>query len=152
MDILNGDKLNWMGFNSLILSSFSFGRQIYYSPFVLIFFQKRKKASFTYYTFAPEINKEVWLSGRKRHTANVLNRQVPEVRILLLPLIWLVSSVGSEHDATNVGGGSSNLSRVTQLPTTNASIAQLAERLTCNEQVVGSTPTWSSICEDARVV
>ena len=28
---------------------------------------------------------------------------------------WLVSSVGSEHDATNVGVGSSSLSRVTTL-------------------------------------
>ena len=44
----------------------------------------------------------------------MLNRQVPEVRILLLPLIRLVSSVGSEHDATNVGVGSSNISRVAQ--------------------------------------
>ena len=45
----------------------------------------------------------------------MLNRQVPEVRILLLPLIRLVSSVGLEHDATNVGVGSSNLSRVTEI-------------------------------------
>ena len=29
--------------------------------------------------------------------------------------LWLVSSVGSEHDATNVGVGSSSLSRVTTL-------------------------------------
>ena len=79
------------------------------------FFLKRKKASFTHYTFALENQTEVWLSGRKRHTANVLNRQVPEVRILLLPLIRLVSSVGSEHDATNVGVGSSSLSRVTEI-------------------------------------
>lgn len=43
----------------------------------------------------------------------MLNRQVPEVRILLLPHLWLVSSVGLEHDATNVRVGSSNLSRVT---------------------------------------
>ena len=26
----------------------------------------------------------------------------------------------------------------------NASIAQLVERFTCNEDVVGSTPTWST--------
>ena len=66
---------------------------------------------------------EVWLSGLKRHTANVLNRKVPEVlceqsdqRSSANPLAsadWLVSSVGSEHDATNVRVGSSNLSRVT---------------------------------------
>ena len=95
------------------LDSLFFGRQIDYLPLFLNFFQKRKKASSDPYNFAPEINNEVWLSGRKRHTASVLNRQVPEVRILLLPLIRLVSSVGSEHDATNVGVGSSNLSRVT---------------------------------------
>ena len=105
MDILNGDKLNWMGFNSLILSSFSFGRQIYYSPFVLIFFQKRKKASFTYYTFAPEINKEVWLSGRKRHTANVLNRKVPEVRILLLPQIGSLAQLDQSMTLRTSGSG-----------------------------------------------
>lgn len=46
----------------------------------------RKKASSGHLTFAPVIMKEAWLSGRKRHTANVLNRKVPEVRILLLPL------------------------------------------------------------------
>ena len=28
--------------------------------------------------------KEVWLSGRKWHIANVLNRKVPEVRIRFL--------------------------------------------------------------------
>ena len=28
--------------------------------------------------------KEVWLSGRKRQIANVLNRKVPEVRIRFL--------------------------------------------------------------------
>ena len=47
----------------------------------------RKKASFGCCTFALRIMKEVWLSGRKRHTAKVLNRKVPEVRILLLPQI-----------------------------------------------------------------
>ena len=71
-------------------------------------------------------NKEVWVSGLNQHTANVPDRKVPKVRILLLPHIgslanpsasahWLVSSVGSEHDATNVGVGSSSLSRVTTL-------------------------------------
>lgn len=53
------------------------------------------------------------MSGLNRYTANVLNPMVPKVRILPLPQTWLVSSVGSEHDATNVGVGSSNLSRVT---------------------------------------
>ena len=76
---------------------------------------KRKKASSAHYNFAPRY-KEVWLRGLKRHTANVLNREVPEVRILLLPqkarqLSW------TEHDATNVGVGSSNLPRVTKLET-----------------------------------
>ena len=83
-------------------------------------------------------NKEVWVSGLKQHTANVPNRKVPKVRNRLqraqkpslLGLCrasgdsqrnpsasahWLVSSVGSEHDATNVGVGSSSLSRVTIL-------------------------------------
>ena len=83
-------------------------------------------------------NKEVWVSGLNQHTANVPNRKVPKVRNRLqraqkpslLGLCWasgdsqrnpsasahwLVSSVGSEHDATNVGVGSSSLSRVTIL-------------------------------------
>lgn len=30
-------------------------------------------------------NKEVWVSGLNQHTANVPNRKVPKVRILLLP-------------------------------------------------------------------
>lgn len=29
--------------------------------------------------------KEVWVSGLNQHTANVPNRKVPKVRILLLP-------------------------------------------------------------------
>lgn len=83
-------------------------------------------------------NKEVWVSGLNQHTANVPDRKVPKVRNRLqraqkpslLGLCrasddsqrnpsasahWLVSSVGSEHDATNVGVGSSSLSRVTTL-------------------------------------
>ena len=32
-------------------------------------------------------NKEVWVSGLNQHTANVPNRKVPKVRILLLPHI-----------------------------------------------------------------
>ena len=83
-------------------------------------------------------NKEVWVSGLNQHTANVPNRKVPKVRNRLqraqkpsllglcrasgdsqrnpsASALWLVSSVGSEHDATNVGVGSSSLSRVTTL-------------------------------------
>ena len=30
-------------------------------------------------------NKEVWMSGRNQHTANVPSRKAPKVRILLLP-------------------------------------------------------------------
>ena len=37
------------------------------------------------FTFAPEINSEVWVSGRYQHVANVPNRKAPKVRILLLP-------------------------------------------------------------------
>ena len=83
-------------------------------------------------------NKEVWVSGLNQHTANVPDRKVPKVRNRLqraqkpsllglcrasgdsqrnpsASALWLVSSVGSEHDATNVGVGSSSLSRVTIL-------------------------------------
>ena len=83
-------------------------------------------------------NKEVWVSGLNQHTANVPDRKVPKVRNRLQRVhkpsllglcrasgdsqrnpsasaLWLVSSVGSEHDATNVGVGSSSLSRVTIL-------------------------------------
>ena len=82
--------------------------------------------------------KEVWMSGLNQHTANVPNRKVPNVRNRLqraqkpsllglcrasgdsqrnpsASALWLVSSVGSEHDATNVGVWSSSLSRVTTL-------------------------------------
>ena len=78
------------------------------------------------------------MSGLNQHTANVPNRKVPKVRNRLqreqkssllglrrasddsqrnpsASAHWLVSSVGSEHDATNVGVGSSSLSRVTTL-------------------------------------
>ena len=78
------------------------------------------------------------MSGLNQHTANVPNRKVPKVRNRLqraqkpslhglcrasgdsqrnpsASALWLVSSVGSEHDATNVGVGSSSLSRVTTL-------------------------------------
>ena len=57
------------------------------------FFLLRKKASSACYTFAPEMMMEVWLRGIKRHTANVLNRKVPEVRILLLPQIGEVAQL-----------------------------------------------------------
>ena len=50
-------------------------------------------ASSAFYTFAPEMMMEVWLSGLMRHTANVLNRLVPEVRILLLPQIGEVAQL-----------------------------------------------------------
>ena len=52
---------------------------------ISFFLYKRKKAASSHHNFAHENNKEVWLRGLKRHTANVLNREVPEVRILLLP-------------------------------------------------------------------
>ena len=83
------------------------------------FLYKRKKAASSHHNFAHENNKEVWLRGLKRHTANVLNREVPEVdfrlphsrlgivrtssalRSLLIRFesscfrkTWLVSSVG----------------------------------------------------------
>ena len=56
---------------------------------------------------------EVWLRGRKRHTANVLNHPGSGGSNPPASANWLVSSVGLEHDATNVGVGSSSLSRVT---------------------------------------
>ena len=74
------------------------------------FFLQRKKTAFALRTFALEmkeqreqksnsfglcrvvteldvyqIEKEVWVSGRNQHTANVPNSNVPKVRILLLP-------------------------------------------------------------------
>ena len=60
-------------------------------------------------------NKEVWVSGLNQHTANVPNRKVPKVRILLLPHFGSLAQLDPEHDATNVGVGSSSLSRVTIL-------------------------------------
>ncbi len=110
-------------------------------------------------------NKEVWVSGLNQHTANVTNRKVPKVRNRLkrvqkpslLGLCrasgdsqrnpsasahWLVSSVGSEHDATNVGVGSSSLSRVTTLEVWQSSC--LGKRHKCRAGVcdfVGSSPT-----------
>ena len=41
--------------------------------FISKYIYTRKKASLTHYNFAHR-NKEAWLSGLKRHTANVLNR------------------------------------------------------------------------------
>ena len=89
----------------------------------------RKKASLAHYNFAPRY-KEVWLRDLKRHTANVLNREVPEVdfrlphsrlgttqtilalRSLLVRFesscfrkTWLVSSVGQSTTLrTSVSG------------------------------------------------
>lgn len=60
-------------------------------------------------------NKEVWVSGLNQHIANVPDRKVSEGSNPSASAFWLVSSVGSEHDATNVGVGSSSLSRVTTL-------------------------------------
>ena len=42
--------------------------------FISFFLYKRKKAASSHHNFASENNKEVWLRGLKRHTANVLNR------------------------------------------------------------------------------
>ena len=41
---------------------------------ISFFLYKRKKAASSHHNFAHENNKEVWLRGLKRHTANVLNR------------------------------------------------------------------------------
>ena len=62
-------------------------------------------------------NKEVWVSGLNQHTANVPNRKVPKVRILLLPhfgslaqldqsttLRTSVSGVRVSHESHNIGG------------------------------------------------
>ena len=62
-------------------------------------------------------NKEVWVSGLNQHTANVPNRKVPKVRILLLPHIGSlaqldqsttlrtsVSGVRVSHESHNIGG------------------------------------------------
>ena len=39
-------------------------------------------------------NKEVWVSGLNQHTANVPNRKVPKVRILLLPHFGSLAQLG----------------------------------------------------------
>ena len=97
----------------------------------------RKKTSLSLYTFASSKQGSMG-DGLNQHTANVPDRKVPKVRNRLQRVhkpsllglcrasgdsqrnpsasaLWLVSSVGSEHDATNVGVGSSSLSRVTIL-------------------------------------
>lgn len=83
------------------------------------FFLLRKKTSLSLSTFASSKQGSM-VSGLNQHTANVPNRKVPKVRNRLqrnssASAHWLVSSVGLEHDATNVGVGSSSLSRVTTL-------------------------------------
>ena len=47
---------------------------------------------------------EVWVSGLNQHTANVPNRKVPKVRILLLP-----QNVYNCHCPSGLGVGPQNL-------------------------------------------
>ena len=66
-------------------------------------------------TFAPEINSEVWVSGRYQHIANVPSRKAPRVRILLLPqkdggLAELVYCTGLENRQTETSQGFESLS------------------------------------------
>ena len=64
--------------------------------------------------------------------------------ILLLPMIWLVSSVGLEHDATNVGVGSSNLSRVTKLETWQSWLIAPVLKTDRRKRLKGSNPLVSA--------
>mgnify|MGYP006889653561 FL=1 len=59
-------------------------------------------------------NKEVWVSGLNQHTANVPNRKVPKVRILLLPHIGSLAQLDQSTTLrTSVSGV--RVSRVTTL-------------------------------------
>ena len=59
-------------------------------------------------------NKEVWVSGLNPHTANVPNRKVPKVRILLLPHIGSLAQLDQSTTLrTSVSGV--RVSRVTTL-------------------------------------
>lgn len=49
------------------------------------YFCRTQKDCIQYMYLCTRKQKEAWLSGRKRHTANVLSQMAPEVRILLLP-------------------------------------------------------------------
>lgn len=50
-------------------------------------------------------NKEVWVSGLNQHTANVPNRKVPKVRILLLPHIGSLAQLDQSTTLRTSGSG-----------------------------------------------
>ena len=50
-------------------------------------------------------NKEVWVSGLNQHTANVPNRKVPKVRILLLPHFGSLAQLDQSTTLRTSGSG-----------------------------------------------
>ena len=50
-------------------------------------------------------NKEVWVSGLNQHTANVPDRKVPKVRILLLPHIGSLAQLDQSTTLRTSGSG-----------------------------------------------
>lgn len=68
-----------------ILAEF-FGKIIQKTTFLKLFSCYEKRLHSPFLPLHRQ-NKEVWVSGLNQHTANVPNRKVPKVRILLLPHI-----------------------------------------------------------------
>ena len=50
-------------------------------------------------------NKEVWVSGLNQHTANVPDRKVPKVRILLLPHFGSLAQLDQSTTLRTSGSG-----------------------------------------------
>ena len=110
-------------------------------------------------------NKEVWVSGLNQHTANVPNRKVPKVRILLLPhfgslaqldqsttLRTSVSGVRVSHESQHWSFGRLGVcaglkipkTRLHEAPLKNSGVLQWQRGWTVNplsDDFVGSSPT-----------
>lgn len=57
----------------LCVSSIEKQQNIHFLKIFYFFFQERKKTAFDHRNFALEIKKEVWVSGRNRYSAKVLD-------------------------------------------------------------------------------
>ena len=82
----------WIRFEKCILLRYTYfyaflGGNTENMQLIWYFFIATKKGFIHHFYLCIVKTKEAWVSGLNQHTANVPNRMVPKVRILLLPQI-----------------------------------------------------------------
>ena len=88
-----------------LLFGFIFSRKITQKTTFLKLFSCYEKRLHSPFIPLHRQNKEVWVSGLNQHTANVPNRKVPKVRILLLPHFGSLAQLDQSTTLRTSGSG-----------------------------------------------